>query len=380
MKVAFEQVPDEFVSKTDFYDYKEPITEALAKIKKYGAVVVTKNKEYYGIVDNRSVVRKGTKIGKGSNIGNFAAKAPLIDSNTTIEKAIHQFYTSSATALPYYERNKISGIVNRRQMLKAILSLHMLSKYYVSDVMSTPVVAIDSEATVSNAKSIMRRSNLKHLVVVSNGRLDGILTSRHILEESGATPSRLPEFRTIARQDSRVGDVAERNVHSIEQDDGIDSAIRSLVENRISSLVVTKSGKPSGIITVRDIFEAVSANASGIGEDIMISGLDEYTREFREDILAELEGLEKKINRFHKLGVDSIAFNIKRHRAKNYEMKIRVWLSKRGVVSSSATGFSLEGTLRDLVDNVYNSIKEKKEVVYTRPRRGESGEANGEEQ
>ncbi len=378
MKVAFEPVPGEFVSRTSFFDYKEPLTEALAKIKKHGAVVITKNGEYYGVVDSRSVVRKSIRISKSTAISSFAARVPMLDSDTSIENAIHKFYMSSATALPYYEKKKISGIVNRRSMLKAILSLHMLSDYKVQDVMSTPVVAIDSNATVPNAQSIMRRSNLKHLVVLSNGKLDGVLTSRHILEGAGSTLSRLPEKRTVAREAAKVGDIAEQNVYSIEQDEGVDAAIRSLVENKVSSLVVTKSGMPSGIVTIRDIFEMVSAGSSNLGEDIIISGLDDYTTEFRDDIMSELERLENKINKFHKFGVSSITFNIKRHRAKNYEMKIRVWLSKRGVVSSSASGFSLEGTLRTLTENVYNSIKEKKEVVYMH-KKHDGGSENYEE-
>jgi CBS domain-containing protein len=225
----------------------------------------------------------------------------------------------------------------------------------------------------------MRRGNLKHLVVLSNGKLSGVLTSKHILENSGATPSRLPERRNVEKQTAKVGDIAEQNVHSIEQGDSVENAIRSLVEKKISSLVVTRSGRPVGIVTVRDIFEAVSAGSSDLGEDIIISGLDDYTREFREDIRAELERLENRINRFHKLGVESMTFNIKRHRAKNYEMKLRVWLTRRGVVSSSAAGFSLEGTMRNLTDNVYNSIKEKKEVVYAHQKRDASEEAYGEQ-
>ncbi len=363
--IAFESVPNEFVSKTGFYDHKKPLTEALAQINKYGAVVVTKNGEYYGVVDDRAVVRKGSKISKSSAISKFASKVPVLDSSTSIEKAIHQFYSSGAKALPYYENKKITGVVNRSAMLKAILSLHLLSKYTVAEIMSTPVIAIDSDATVSNAKSVMRKSNLKRLVVLSKGKLNGILTSRQILELTGSSPSRMPELSSDARQEAKVGDIAERNVHFVEQAEDVESAIRELVENKVSSLVVTRSGRPSGIVTVRDIFEAVSTDTQGPDENIIISGLDDYTTEFRDDIMSELESLEGKINKFHNVSVDSITFNIKRHRAKNYEMKLRVWLAKKGVVSSAATGFSLEGTLRTVVDNVYNSVKEKKEIIYT---------------
>ena len=43
MQIPFESIPKEFISSTVFYDYKEPITSAVDKINKYGAVVVTKD-------------------------------------------------------------------------------------------------------------------------------------------------------------------------------------------------------------------------------------------------------------------------------------------------------------------------------------------------
>ncbi|MCL5008623.1 MAG: CBS domain-containing protein [Candidatus Marsarchaeota archaeon] len=363
MKIAFESVPSEFVSETDFYDHKAPLTEALAKINKYGAVVVTKNGEFYGIVDDRSVLKKGTKISNKSAISKFALKVPVLDSNTSIEKAVYQFYGSGAKALPYYENKKITGIVSRKTMLKAILSLHLLSKYKVKDIMSTPLVAIDSDSTVSTAKAVMRQSNIKRLAVISDGKLKGILTNRHILDNA-SLHSRLPERASEKRREGIVGDIAESGVRSIAQDESADSAMRDMVEGNISSLVVTRSGVPVGIVTIRDLFETVAAGSATTEDKIMISGLDDYTSDFREDITSELQALADRINKFHNISVDSIAFNIKRHRAKNYEMKLRVWLAKQGVVSASAAGFSLEETLKSIVENMYDSIKQRKEIVY----------------
>ncbi len=72
-----------------------------------------------------------------------------------------------------------------------------------------------------------------------------------------------------------------------------------------------------------------------------------------------------KIDKFHKLGVDMLAFNIKRPRAKSYEARVRIWLKRSGVVSAYANGFSLEKTMKDIVDRAYNEVKEKKEKAYS---------------
>ena len=104
---AIEPIPSEFVSQTVFYDYKDPITQAMSKVKEYTAVIVNKNNDYYGIVDDRTIVRKGAlKLHKRQSIGKFAKKVPLLDRSTTIEKAILYFYYEGVKALPYMEENK----------------------------------------------------------------------------------------------------------------------------------------------------------------------------------------------------------------------------------------------------------------------------------
>ncbi len=127
MQIPFESIPKEFISSTVFYDYKEPITSAVDKINKYGAVVVTKDGKYYGIVDDRTISRKGTNISKNMAIGNFASKLYALGKADTLERAIYIMYESRTKALPYIDNGNVSGIIKRETMLKAILSLHLLS-------------------------------------------------------------------------------------------------------------------------------------------------------------------------------------------------------------------------------------------------------------
>ncbi len=374
MKIAFESVPSEFVSETSFYDYKVPVTESLASISKNGSVVVTKDGEYFGVVDSRTVGRKGVKIGKGSTISKFAVKVPVIDSSTSIEKAVYLFYHSGSKALPFYEGKKITGIVKRETILKAVLSLHLLSDYKVREIMSTPIVAVSPQTQVTQALSIMNKGNINRLVVMNGDRAEGMVTYRSILQETGGLENRSADRKDRVGRSQEVGQIIENEPISIDQDKGVDDAIRELVEKDISCLLVRKVGKPIGMLTIRDLFEVVTkGSAAGSDENIVISGLDDWTTEFKDDIMEELKKLEEKINRFNKLDVESISANVKRHRAKNYEVKLRVWLKRRGVVSAASSGFTLNKTLDDTISKVYNSIVEKKEIVYSE-QRGSRGE------
>ena len=366
---AIEPIPSEFVSQTVFYDYKDHITQAMSKVKEYTAVIVNKNNDYYGIVDDRTIVRKGAlKLHKKQSIGKFAKKVPLLDRSTTIEKAILYFYYEGVKALPYTEGNKIIGIVKRNEILKAILSLHLLSKYSVENAMTSPVIGIDADANIAQAKVAMEKNKVNRLVVMKNGSLYGIISFKDIVEIFAKATERSPQRRDYfyTLSNTPVSSVCQKGVLAIEQDSPLEEAIREFVERNISSLVVTKSDKPVGIITVRDVFGLIVSTTTEEENKIIISGLDDYTKEYEEEIKAELNDMVNKINRFSKIKVDYVTVNVKRSKLRNYEIRSKVVLKKGGSVAAISTGYSLSSVLKDLVEKLYNEVKEKKELVVTK--------------
>ncbi len=363
---AIEPIPSEFVSETLFYEYKDPVTEAMSKVKEYTAVVVRKNGEYYGIVDDRTLARKGVlKLNKRQSIGKFAKKVPVLDMSTTIEKAILYFYFEGVKALPYFDSGEIKGIVKRSELLKAILSLHLVSKYTVENAMTSPAIGIDANANIAQAKSAMEKNKINRLIVMKNGSLYGIITLRDIIEMFAKATERSPQRRNYyyTISNTPVGSVCQRSVLSIEQDAPLEEAIRVFVERGISSLVVTKNDKPVGIITVRDIFALIASFSSEQENKIIISGLDNYTKEYEEDIRAELNDMVNKINRFSKIKVDYVTLNVKRSKVRNYEMHGKVVLKQGGSVAAASTGYSISSVLKDIVEKLYNEVKDRKELI-----------------
>ncbi len=63
-------------------------------------------------------------------------------------------------------------------------------------VATTPVVTIGEEATVEEAAQVMKRSRIKHLPVVNQGKLVGILSDMDILF---AVPSMLSTMEEVCR-------------------------------------------------------------------------------------------------------------------------------------------------------------------------------------
>ncbi len=372
-----ESLPREFVSGTVLYDFKTPVTEALDKIRKFGAVVITRDREYYGIVDTRSIFRtrglKSLSFSKKFSVGKFSRKLPVLDSNTSIGRLVNYFHEFSAKALPYREGNRITGVVKREVALSTILSLHMLSKAKVGELMTSPVVTIGTESNVSQAMEAMEENKLSRLVVVDNGRAAGMLSLRDITERFSKPQERLPEKKSYSFSPANVPvrSVMKAPVHSIDFSRPVEDAARKLLENRISSLVVTKGSYPAGIISIRDIIEGAAASTAKTESSVMISGLDEYTKESEDSVRGAAKKLLSKINKFEKLDADYISVNIKRHKERNYEMHARLALRKRGIVFASAEGYSLESTLATLFNSIYKRVSGRKESFVDRKRSAE---------
>ena len=364
--MAFGSIPIEFVSDTEIYDFKDSVSEALPKVEKHSAVVVTRNGRYYGIVDDRAVAIKGaTKQSKNFAVGKFARQAPVLTKDSEIRKAIGAFYTSGSKALPYMEGGRIKGIVKRSALLKAILSMHLFSTVKVDDIMSTPVIAIDSEASYARAQSALRENRVNRLAVMDKGKLYGILTSKNIMQYGMSLSRKIPEFSGGGNRHTHIGDICERNPYTIGHGSGAEAAIRTFIEKDISSLPVVKNGRPLGMLTVRDVFETVVKNANVQKRNIVLSGLDPETKEYESEIIAELESLADKIDRFKDTRVDYIALNIRRIKSREYEIRSRLGLARGGAITIYATGYSLEATLKQVVDNTYSTAQDRNDVKIT---------------
>jgi IMP dehydrogenase len=106
-------------------------------------------------------------------------------------------------------------------------------------------LTIASTAKLSDALALMHNNGFSGLPVVDGGALVGILTSRDV------------RFET--RLDQTVADVMTREPITVPEGIAVDEAKRILHKHRIEKLlVVDKSGKLVGLITVKDILKADS--------------------------------------------------------------------------------------------------------------------------
>lgn len=126
---------------------------------------------------------------------------------------------------------------------------------FVSDWMTRKVVTVSPEDSISRAVQIMREKKIKHIPVVKDNKLRGIISDRDIREfgPSKATSLDIYELHYLLAK-TKVKTVMKSKVITAAPDMPIEEAARMLHDENIGSLPVVEQGKLAGIISDRDIF------------------------------------------------------------------------------------------------------------------------------
>ncbi|MEM3791305.1 MAG: CBS domain-containing protein [Candidatus Micrarchaeaceae archaeon] len=363
------KIPYEFIEKVPVIDANESISKALSHIYSNGGIILTRQGEYFGIVDDRRIIRsKGERIKKSMKVGNFAVKVEPVDSTYPLSKAISNMFYFKCKMLPFIESNQIFGALKRNTLLKAILSLKVLESTKVEEIMTTPVIAIDFNASISAASASMRKEGINRLLVIKDGRVYGIISTRDIFFYSLRDPSRAMQLQNSkSERNAKVGEICQTNIVSIGAKAPVENAIREMVERNISSIAVIRGDKYTGIVTVSDIFEHIVRISSASSEEIEITGFDEDTKEYEEDIRSEVKKAYEKLMKSRELGLKRIYVRVKSMKGRRYEAKARAE-TKRGIITSFSSGFLLSRVISDMLEKLIKRAERRIDIVISQKR------------
>ena len=113
----------------------------------------------------------------------------------------------------------------------------------VADVMTAPVVAVTPAAAVGAARRVMRREQIRHLPVVVDGLLVGVVSEHDLL---GAEGDAVP-----------VADVMTRPVFVLAPETPLRAAARTLRQRRLGAMPVLRGRELVGMVSIVDVMRAL---------------------------------------------------------------------------------------------------------------------------
>ncbi len=132
-----------------------------------------------------------------------------------------------------------------------------MDKIRVRDVMSSPAIVIGPNATVPMAAALMKQHHIRHLPVVENGRLVGIVSQGDVRQASIAASINADSYELHFMLDRLTASkIMARKVFTVTPDAFIVHAAELMTEKKVAGLpVVEKDGSVVGIITESDLLK-----------------------------------------------------------------------------------------------------------------------------
>ncbi len=129
---------------------------------------------------------------------------------------------------------------------------------YVSDWMTRKVFTVGPDDYLSDALSLMKEKNVKHLPVLKAGRLRGILSDRDIKEysPSKATSLDIYELHYLLAK-TKIKEIMKTRVVTTTPGAPVEEAAMIMLDQGIGCLPVLENGELAGIISDRDIYRAL---------------------------------------------------------------------------------------------------------------------------
>ena len=129
------------------------------------------------------------------------------------------------------------------------------------EIMTTSVTTLPHDGSLLNAALLMRQTDLRHLPVVKNGAVIGLLSDRDV---NRAAPSRFgplsQEEYNDDLQNTEIEKVMTKEPYTAQPDTPVRDVVNVLCERKIGAVpVVTDTGALVGIVTRADLLDLLQS-------------------------------------------------------------------------------------------------------------------------
>lgn len=138
-----------------------------------------------------------------------------------------------------------------------------MKRKLVSDLMSSEVVSLEQHESLSIADRVMSLGRIRHMPVLSEGRLVGLISQRDLLHNAltdALGDSREGNMKVL--DSIKVSDCMVRNPKTCAPDSALADAAAIMLKHKFGCLPVVEGDKLVGILTESDFVAAFAVESS----------------------------------------------------------------------------------------------------------------------
>lgn len=115
-----------------------------------------------------------------------------VDAEDTVLNALQQMAEHNIGALPVTENGKVIGVISERDYArKCVLKGRASVGTLVREIMSSPAISVNSKMSVQECLSLITDRHLRHLPVLEDGQLVGLVSIGDLVKETIAEQEEL---------------------------------------------------------------------------------------------------------------------------------------------------------------------------------------------
>ncbi|MFN4298796.1 MAG: HPP family protein [Thermaurantimonas sp.] len=124
----------------------------------------------------------------------------------------------------------------------------------ITQIMTSQVLTIDVKKHPADAEKLMKKHKIRHVPVVKNGKIVGMLSLTDLLRVSFADAVTDDDYSPEVYNMFTIDQLMNNHVKALRPEDTIRTAAEIFLSNQIHALpVVNDAGEPIGIVTTTDL-------------------------------------------------------------------------------------------------------------------------------
>lgn len=281
---------------------QDTVASALSKMKRFDVLelpVVRKN-DLLGLLSYQKLIKRRS-IPLSAIVEHIMSMPPHIDTQDNIPKVAETLLSSGYRGVPVTKGKTLMGFISRYDVISCLRDVENIAGMPVERLMTADPLVIREDENVSKAMQIMADLDEMNLPVVDkNGEISGTISNKDLTDYLKGMKSEKGAHRSGREKQAMkiaVKSLMSPTIDVVSQSSKTADVIDLMTKRKSTSVVVVRNNKPVGIITQRDIIEALASSNETTGVYIQISGLedaDPMTFDEMYDIIGKHLGKIKK--------------------------------------------------------------------------------------
>jgi CBS domain-containing protein len=141
----------------------------------------------------------------------MTAKVVTVSSNAPVNEPAMMMAEKKIGSIVVVDDGKPIGMITERDLAFGVVAKNRLpNEVKVKEVMTTPLISVSPDTTITEASRIMAKNNIRRLPIIEGSNLLGILTTRDVMAISPETITILEELTKMSLEPPIPNEVPER--------------------------------------------------------------------------------------------------------------------------------------------------------------------------